>query len=78
MMTTASLFAFFAKPQILRQRLSRAVPRRSDEADRRARDIELPMWVFVVGIPLVGGRGRAPGALLLRREPLAWASSPSR
>ena len=54
MMTTASLFAFFAKPRILlsafRGMFGRAKARENDVL----RDIELPMNVFVLGIPLVG------------------------
>lgn len=55
MMTTASLFAFFAKPQILISAfrgLFRRGPRQP-QADVLA-DIELPMRVFVIGIPLAG------------------------
>ncbi len=55
MMATASLFAFFAKPQILIGAFRGLFRRRSPEAARDPmRDIELPMKVFVIGIPLVG------------------------
>lgn len=54
-MTTASLFAFFSKPRLIvsafRGMFSRA---KADQSDV-LRDIELPMRVFVLGIPLVGG-----------------------
>jgi OPT family oligopeptide transporter len=55
MMTTASIFAFLSKPaQIVKAftgifRLSKAA-----DGDDCLRDIELPMSVFVYGIPLVG------------------------
>jgi putative OPT family oligopeptide transporter len=56
MMTTASLFAFFARPQVLLSAFrgvfsSRASRREADVL----KDIELPMKVFVIGIPVVGG-----------------------
>jgi len=55
MMTTSSLFAFFAKPQILisafRGLWRKGGPGQGEDV---LRDIELPMGVFVVFIPLVG------------------------
>lgn len=56
MMTTASLFAFFSRPQILLSAfrgLFRSRSRKDD--DDILRDIELPMKTFVLGIPVVGG-----------------------
>ncbi len=56
MMTTASLFAFFAKPQILFSAFRGLFSKRRAGGNQDPmRDIELPMWVFVVFIPLVGG-----------------------
>jgi len=55
MMTTASLFAFFSKPQVLLSAFSSL--RRKNSAARQTDvlgHIELPMSVFVIGIPLVG------------------------
>jgi OPT family oligopeptide transporter len=55
MMTTASLFAFFSKPQVLVSAFTSL--RRKNGAARQAdvlNHIELPMGVFVIGIPLVG------------------------
>ena len=57
MMTTASLFAFFAKPQLLLSSF-RGMKRKAGAAGKSADPmdaIELPMWVFVVFIPIVGG-----------------------
>jgi uncharacterized oligopeptide transporter (OPT) family protein len=55
MMTTASLFAFFAKPQILLSAFRGLGTKRGAGRDQDPmRDIELPMWVFVVFIPLIG------------------------
>lgn len=53
MMTTASLFAFFSKPRVLLSAFGRLFKKepRSDVL----RHIELPMAVFAVGIPVVGG-----------------------
>lgn len=53
MMTTASLFAFFSKPGMLIQAFRGIVSGRKQGEDI-LRDIELPMSVFVVGIPVVG------------------------
>jgi len=57
MMTTSSLYAFFAKPQILIGAFRGLFRRRQAAAKAQndvLRHIELPMSVFVVGIPLVG------------------------
>lgn len=53
-MTTASLVAFFARPQVLVSAF-RGLFRKSVPGADPMRAIELPMWVFVVGIPVVGG-----------------------
>lgn len=70
MMTVASLFAFFAKPQILISSF-RGLFRRSKStgATDPMRDIELPLSVFAVGIPLVGF-----GVILLAHQffGIAW------
>ncbi|MCL5097232.1 MAG: OPT/YSL family transporter [Candidatus Omnitrophica bacterium] len=55
MMTTASLIAFFAKPQILLTAFSGLFNRKGAATPADVlKDIELPMKVFVLGIPLVG------------------------
>jgi uncharacterized oligopeptide transporter (OPT) family protein len=55
-MTTASLFAFFAKPQVLLSAFRGLWSRDAAQASSDVlKDIELPMRVFVIGIPLVGG-----------------------
>lgn len=53
MMTTASLFTFFSKPRLIFASLARIFVRKDGKSDV-LRNIELPMWVFGVGIPLVG------------------------
>jgi uncharacterized oligopeptide transporter (OPT) family protein len=55
-MTTASLFAFFSRPQVLVSAFRGLVRRGGPGAAPDVlRDIELPMRVFVIGIPVVGG-----------------------
>jgi uncharacterized oligopeptide transporter (OPT) family protein len=54
MMTTSSLFSFFSKPKILLNSFQEIFNRKDGKVDI-LKDIELPMWVFLVGIPLVGG-----------------------
>ena len=54
MMTTASLMAFFVKPQILLSTFRGMFRKGQATNDDVLRDIELPMRVFVFGIPIVG------------------------
>ncbi|MEZ4222831.1 MAG: OPT family oligopeptide transporter [Polyangiaceae bacterium] len=54
-MTTASLFAFFSKPQILISAFSGLFGKKDPSKKSDVlKDIELPMRVFAIGIPLVG------------------------
>jgi uncharacterized oligopeptide transporter (OPT) family protein len=55
MMTTASLYAFFSKPQILISAV-KGLFGKKDPAKQSdvLKDIELPMKVFAIGIPVVG------------------------
>jgi uncharacterized oligopeptide transporter (OPT) family protein len=52
MMTTASLYSFFSKPQVILTAF-RGLFGAKKQADV-LKDIELPMSVFVIGIPVVG------------------------
>jgi uncharacterized oligopeptide transporter (OPT) family protein len=54
MMVVASLLAFFAKPQMIFGALAGFLGGKRERSDV-LKHIELPMWVFAVGIPLVGG-----------------------
>ena len=55
MMTTSSLWAFLSKPQIIVQAFTGVFGRsRSRGVADPLADIELPMRVFVIGIPIVG------------------------
>src|SRR5208283_4937392 len=54
MMTTASLLAFFSKPQILISSFSKLFQPRNEESSEVLADIELPLTVSIVGIPVLG------------------------
>lgn len=56
MMTTASLFSFFSKPQVFIQAFKNLTAKKGAKAEHRdvLEKIELPNKVFVIGIPLVG------------------------
>jgi uncharacterized oligopeptide transporter (OPT) family protein len=54
LMVLASLVAFFAKPQLIFGALISLFGRKKQKSDV-LKHIELPMWVFVIGIPVVGG-----------------------
>ncbi len=78
MMTTASLFAFFSKPQVLISAFTGILGKKDRKKQSDVlKDIELPMKVFAIGIPVVGAL-----VVLLRRTSSACtcgsASSPSR
>jgi uncharacterized oligopeptide transporter (OPT) family protein len=53
MMTTASLYAFFAKPQMFVSAF-KGLARGKKAARDCLKHIELPLWVSAVGVPLVG------------------------
>ena len=54
-MTTSSLFAFFARPKVLLGAFRGMFSRRSaNGVNARMQGIELPGWVSAVGIPVVG------------------------
>jgi uncharacterized oligopeptide transporter (OPT) family protein len=54
MMTTAALFSFFSRPQVLAQSFRGILGRRAGADDDPIAHIELPMRVSVIGIPLIG------------------------
>lgn len=53
-MTTSSLYNFFSKPQIIIQSFQKMFSKSSTKKTDVLEKIELPMWIFVVGIPVVG------------------------
>jgi OPT family oligopeptide transporter len=52
-MTTSSLYSFFSKPQIIVQSFQRIFSK-GQAKDDVLEKIELPMWIFVAGIPVIG------------------------
>ncbi|MCZ7681688.1 MAG: OPT/YSL family transporter [Sandaracinaceae bacterium] len=55
MMTTSSLFAFFSKPKVILTAFTGMFAKKKDKGEDVLADVELPMVVFAVGIPVVGG-----------------------
>lgn len=53
MMTTASLYSFFARPEIILSAFKRKSKAKTQTADPMEK-IELPLWVSGVGIPIIG------------------------
>ena len=53
MMTTASLYSFFAKPQMFLSAF-KALGKGKQRAEDCLAHIELPLWVSAVGVPIVG------------------------
>ena len=54
MMTTASLYSFFAKPKVFIEAFHLVTGKRKPKKKDVLHDIELPMWISIVGIPIVG------------------------
>jgi OPT family oligopeptide transporter len=54
MMTTASLYSFFAKPKVILEAFRALFAKKTAKNRDVLKDIELPMWIFVVGIPIIG------------------------
>ena len=54
MMTTASLYSFFAKPQMLLSAFGGLLGRKKERKEDCLRHIELPLWVSLIGVPVIG------------------------
>lgn len=54
MMTTASLYSFLSKPKMLLEAFKLGTSKSKEEHHGVLEKIELPMWVFALGIPIVG------------------------
>lgn len=54
MMTTASLTSFFAKPQMVVSAMRKMFIQGGGGEQDMLKDIELPNWLFVVGVPVLG------------------------
>lgn len=53
-MTTSSLYAFFSKPQIIVDTFKKMFSKKKSKSHDPLEKIELPMWIFMVGIPIFG------------------------
>ncbi|MGB2985209.1 MAG: OPT family oligopeptide transporter [Phycisphaerae bacterium] len=54
MMTTASLYSFFAKPQMFVSAFKGLFGGKKKRTEDCVKHIELPLWVSLVGVPIVG------------------------
>ncbi|OQW46850.1 MAG: hypothetical protein A4S09_02785 [Proteobacteria bacterium SG_bin7] len=54
MMTTASLYSFFSKPQMIIDSFSKLFSKGKVKKKDPLEHIELPMWIFATGIPVMG------------------------
>lgn len=54
MMTTSSLYSFFSKPQILIASFKNLMTKKKNKKVDILEKIELPMWIFAIGIPIIG------------------------
>ncbi|MBC7420657.1 MAG: OPT/YSL family transporter [Bdellovibrio sp.] len=55
MMTTASLYSFFAKPGMIIDSFKKMFKKTDRKVHDPLKDIELPTWISIVGIPIIGG-----------------------
>ncbi|MDE2512068.1 MAG: OPT/YSL family transporter, partial [Elusimicrobia bacterium] len=53
-MTTSSIYSFLSKPQVILQSFRGMFKKKAAGEEDVLKDIELPMWVFAAGIPIVG------------------------
>ncbi|MFI5345953.1 MAG: OPT family oligopeptide transporter [Elusimicrobiota bacterium] len=53
-MTTSSIYSFLSKPQVILQSFQGMFKKKKAGEEDVLKDIELPMWVFAAGIPIVG------------------------
>jgi uncharacterized oligopeptide transporter (OPT) family protein len=54
LMTTSSLYSFFSKPELIIRALRAPFQKKGEIKEDLLKEIELPMGVFAVGIPVVG------------------------
>lgn len=54
LMTTSSLYSFFSKPKMILESFKRNKNTTGSDHQHVLKNIELPMWVFAVGIPIIG------------------------
>lgn len=53
-MTTSSIYSFLSKPKVIFSAFSGMFSKKKAGEEDVLKDIELPMWLFVAGIPIVG------------------------
>ncbi|MBI4060104.1 MAG: OPT/YSL family transporter [Elusimicrobia bacterium] len=53
-MTTSSIYSFLSKPQVILQSFRGLFGKKKAGDEDVLKDIELPMWLFAAGIPVVG------------------------
>jgi len=54
LMTTSSIYSFLSKPKVILQSFQGMFGKKKAGEEDVLKDIELPMWLFAVGIPVVG------------------------
>lgn len=54
MMTTSSLYSFFSKPQVFIEAFGSIFGKKKKKKEDVLEQIELPLWVSIVGVPIVG------------------------
>ena len=54
MMTTSSLYSFFSKPKLILQSFQNLFQKKRAARKDPLKDIELPLWISAVGIPVMG------------------------
>lgn len=54
MMTTSSLYSFFSKPAIFKEAFGKIFKKKEAQKKDVLEHIELPLWISVIGIPIVG------------------------
>lgn len=54
LMTTSSIYSFLSKPKVIIESFRGMFGKKKAGSEDVLKDIELPMWLFAVGIPVVG------------------------
>lgn len=54
LMTTSSIYSFLSKPKVIIESFRGMFGKKKAGSEDVLKDIELPMWLFAVGIPIVG------------------------
>ncbi|HAZ07441.1 MAG TPA: hypothetical protein DCZ01_02710 [Elusimicrobia bacterium] len=54
LMTTSSLYSFLSKPKVILESFRGMFAKKGSRGEDVLKDIELPMWLFAAGIPVMG------------------------